>query len=151
VKLTIHLRQVTRFRKRGFINPLPHTPSWRSALLVKHKDNFTFLLPSWIWHRVVCEILETLQNNVLHSSSGSKIKPSKNPARSTFNLYRSTGHHVAQDNTFVSIQVSDIRIFLKKQREALEQCCTRFIYITVFILRLQQVNAIIYTETSTSF
>jgi hypothetical protein len=25
------------------INPLPHTPSWDSAKLVKHRDNFTFL------------------------------------------------------------------------------------------------------------
>jgi hypothetical protein len=24
----------------------PHTPSWRSASLVKHRDNFTFTLPS---------------------------------------------------------------------------------------------------------
>jgi hypothetical protein len=31
VKLTTHLRLVPRSRKRGFIHPLPHTPSWRSV------------------------------------------------------------------------------------------------------------------------
>jgi hypothetical protein len=25
------------------IHPLPHTPSWRSAYLVRHRDNFTIL------------------------------------------------------------------------------------------------------------
>jgi hypothetical protein len=37
-----HLQRVPRSRKCGFIHPLPHTPSWRSAYLVKHGDNFTF-------------------------------------------------------------------------------------------------------------
>jgi hypothetical protein len=32
---------VPRSRKRGSIHPLLHTPSWRSAQLVKHRDNFT--------------------------------------------------------------------------------------------------------------
>jgi hypothetical protein len=31
VKLTSHLKIVTRSRKRGSIHPLPHTPAWRSA------------------------------------------------------------------------------------------------------------------------
>jgi hypothetical protein len=31
VKLTAHLQLVPRSRKCGFIHPLPHTPSWRSA------------------------------------------------------------------------------------------------------------------------
>jgi hypothetical protein len=44
VKLT-HLQLVPRSRKCGSIQPLPHTPSWRSAYLVKHRDNFTFYLP----------------------------------------------------------------------------------------------------------
>jgi hypothetical protein len=43
VKLTTHLELVPRSRKRGSIHPLPHTSSRRSASLVKHKDNFTFL------------------------------------------------------------------------------------------------------------
>jgi hypothetical protein len=30
-------------KKRGFINPLPHTSSWCSASLVKQRDYFTFL------------------------------------------------------------------------------------------------------------
>jgi hypothetical protein len=35
VKLTTHLGIGWRSRKPGSINPLPHTPSWRSAQLVK--------------------------------------------------------------------------------------------------------------------
>jgi hypothetical protein len=31
-----------RLRKRGSIHPLPHTPSWSSAQLLKHRFNFTF-------------------------------------------------------------------------------------------------------------
>jgi hypothetical protein len=42
VKLTTHLQMVLRSRKRGSIHPLPHTPSWRSAQLVKHRENFTY-------------------------------------------------------------------------------------------------------------
>jgi hypothetical protein len=43
VKLTTHLQLVPRSRKRGSIHPLPHTPSWRRAWLVKRRDNVTFL------------------------------------------------------------------------------------------------------------
>jgi hypothetical protein len=39
-----HSQLVPISRKRGFINPLSHTPSWRSALLVKHRDNFTLII-----------------------------------------------------------------------------------------------------------
>jgi hypothetical protein len=42
VKLTTHLQLVSRSRKCGSIHPLHHTPFWRSVLLVKHRDNFTF-------------------------------------------------------------------------------------------------------------
>jgi hypothetical protein len=35
VKLTTHLQLMSRSRKRGSIHPVPHTPSWRSAWLVK--------------------------------------------------------------------------------------------------------------------
>jgi hypothetical protein len=31
-----------RSRKRGFIHPLPYMCLWHGALLVKHRDNFTF-------------------------------------------------------------------------------------------------------------
>jgi hypothetical protein len=41
MNLTTHLQLVARLRKHGFIHPPPHTPSWHSALLVKHMDNFT--------------------------------------------------------------------------------------------------------------
>jgi hypothetical protein len=37
VKLTTQLYLVSRSRKRGSIRPLPPTPSWRSAHLVKHR------------------------------------------------------------------------------------------------------------------
>jgi hypothetical protein len=42
VKLTTHLKLVPRSRKCGCIHP--HTPSWRSALLVQHRNNFTCTL-----------------------------------------------------------------------------------------------------------
>jgi hypothetical protein len=41
VEVTSHLQLVTRSRIHGSIHPLPHTSSWRSARLVKHRDNFT--------------------------------------------------------------------------------------------------------------
>jgi hypothetical protein len=41
-KLTTHLRKELRSRKCGSIHSLPHTPSWCSAQLVKHRDNFTY-------------------------------------------------------------------------------------------------------------
>jgi hypothetical protein len=41
VKLTTHLQPVPRSRIYGSIHPLRHTPSWRSAYLVKHRDNVT--------------------------------------------------------------------------------------------------------------
>jgi hypothetical protein len=44
VKLITQLQLVPRSRKCGSIYPLPHTPSWRSAQLVKHRDNFTFTI-----------------------------------------------------------------------------------------------------------
>jgi hypothetical protein len=40
VKLTTHLQLVPRSRKSGPIHPLPPPPSWHSAELVKHRDNF---------------------------------------------------------------------------------------------------------------
>jgi hypothetical protein len=43
-KLTTHFQLVPRSRKCGSIHPLPHTPSWRGAQLVKHRDTFTLPL-----------------------------------------------------------------------------------------------------------
>jgi hypothetical protein len=40
VKLTTHLQLVLRTRKCGFIHPLPRTPSWCNAWLVKNRENF---------------------------------------------------------------------------------------------------------------
>jgi hypothetical protein len=44
VKLTTHLQLLPRSRIRGsiLVHTLPHTPSWRSAQLIKHRDNITF-------------------------------------------------------------------------------------------------------------
>jgi hypothetical protein len=44
VKLATHLQLVQRSRIRGSIQLLPHTPSWRRACLVKHRDNFSFFI-----------------------------------------------------------------------------------------------------------
>jgi hypothetical protein len=44
VKITTYLHLVPRSRKYGSVHPLPHTPTWRSALSVKHREDFTFLL-----------------------------------------------------------------------------------------------------------
>jgi hypothetical protein len=44
MNLTTHLQLVMTPRQFGSIPPLPHTPWWHSAWLVKHKDNFTFSL-----------------------------------------------------------------------------------------------------------
>jgi hypothetical protein len=38
------LKLVPRSRKCGSVHPLPHTPSWNSALLDKVKDNFTIFI-----------------------------------------------------------------------------------------------------------
>jgi hypothetical protein len=42
VNLTTHLQPMLMSRKCGPIHPLTHMPSWHSAQLVKHRDNFTF-------------------------------------------------------------------------------------------------------------
>jgi hypothetical protein len=57
-----------RWRKRRSIHPLSHTPSWCSAQLVKHRDNFTSLsatrlccIRSWlerIWKEVLAAQLK---------------------------------------------------------------------------------------------
>jgi hypothetical protein len=42
VKLTAHLQIVPRSRKRGFMHTLTHSPSWRSAELLKQRDTSAF-------------------------------------------------------------------------------------------------------------
>jgi hypothetical protein len=42
VKLPTYLQIIPGSRIRGSIHPLPDTSSWRSAQLIKHRDNFTF-------------------------------------------------------------------------------------------------------------
>jgi hypothetical protein len=61
VKLIIDLQLVPRSKKRVSIHSFPHTSSWRIALLVKHRDNFSFHLSEsyystkrglrilWVW------------------------------------------------------------------------------------------------------
>jgi hypothetical protein len=54
MKLTTQLQLVPRSRKRGSIHPLPHTPSWCSAWLVKARENFTvalFVCVDWNNHQ----------------------------------------------------------------------------------------------------
>jgi hypothetical protein len=41
VKLTTDFYLMPRSRKCGSIHTLPHSPSWRIAYLVKHRDNFS--------------------------------------------------------------------------------------------------------------
>jgi hypothetical protein len=60
VKLTIHLQLVPRSRKCGSIHPLPHTPSCRSAQLVKHRDNFTFISYIIVQQRRTCYFIRIL-------------------------------------------------------------------------------------------
>jgi hypothetical protein len=52
MKLNTHLQLLSRSRKCGSIHPLPHTPSWRSAYLVEHSDNFTFTSPLLLKQKV---------------------------------------------------------------------------------------------------
>jgi hypothetical protein len=44
VKLTTRHHLVPRSIIRGSIHPLPHTSSWRSGSLVRHRDSFAFAL-----------------------------------------------------------------------------------------------------------
>jgi hypothetical protein len=53
-------QRVPRSRKCGSIHPLPHTPSWRSAELVKHRDNFYFNLDYTQLQCIVSSIAESL-------------------------------------------------------------------------------------------
>jgi hypothetical protein len=48
------LQLVTRSRKRGSMYPLPHTPSWRSAQLLKPKDkSFMFAFEVNLYNTVL--------------------------------------------------------------------------------------------------
>jgi hypothetical protein len=44
VKLTTRLQLVSMSKICGSIHPLPHTPSWGSTKLVKHRENFALYL-----------------------------------------------------------------------------------------------------------
>jgi hypothetical protein len=59
VKLTTELQLLPRSRKYGSIHPLPHTPSWRLASLVKYRDNFTSLPFSNTWE--CCKLIIDLE------------------------------------------------------------------------------------------
>jgi hypothetical protein len=43
VKLTTHLQLLPTSSKRGSMHVLPHKPSYRSVLLVKHRNHFAFI------------------------------------------------------------------------------------------------------------
>jgi hypothetical protein len=72
VKLTTHLQLVPRSRKYGSIHPLPHTPLWCSAQLVKHRDNFTLLYWIYASHSSVYEVavLRISELSLLPASPG---------------------------------------------------------------------------------
>jgi hypothetical protein len=44
------------------IQPLPHMPSWHSAQLIKHRNNFTFFL-AYFWEQPTCAEPQSLQAN----------------------------------------------------------------------------------------
>jgi hypothetical protein len=46
-------------KRHGPIRPLPHTPSWRSAYLVKYRDNFTLFYMSGIFTIVHVGVLHS--------------------------------------------------------------------------------------------
>jgi hypothetical protein len=56
VKLTTHVQLLPRSRKCGSIHPLPHKPSWRSAQLVKHRDNCTLFTFMGFWARTYATV-----------------------------------------------------------------------------------------------
>jgi hypothetical protein len=62
VKLATHFQLVPRSKKHGSIHPLPHTPSWHSAELVKHRDNFTLLFTFIFcyWQKILNQIVSNI-------------------------------------------------------------------------------------------
>jgi hypothetical protein len=42
MKLATPFQLMLKSRKRGSTDPLPHTSSWHTAYLVKHRDNFIY-------------------------------------------------------------------------------------------------------------
>jgi hypothetical protein len=51
-------------RSGGAILLLPHTPSWRGAQLIKHRDNFTFYL--------LCDLPRNLAVSLTYASVGKR-------------------------------------------------------------------------------
>jgi hypothetical protein len=39
----------------------PHTPSWRSAQLIKHRDNFTYTLSRWYFGICMARLRQTTE------------------------------------------------------------------------------------------
>jgi hypothetical protein len=77
VKLATHFQVVPRSRKRGSLQPLPHTPSRNSAYLVKHRDLLPFIyyyqhylilrnLPSYRVNNECCIIFRCVQGNEIY-------------------------------------------------------------------------------------
>jgi hypothetical protein len=61
VKLTTYLQLVARSSTWRFIQPFPHTLSWRNALLVKHRHKFTSFYDSRNMRRNEKERKEEIQ------------------------------------------------------------------------------------------
>jgi hypothetical protein len=65
------LQLVPRSRIRGSIHPLLHTYSWRSAYLVKHRDNLTFTLPfSYNWCNLFLYFLRLFDDTAEETEEG---------------------------------------------------------------------------------
>jgi hypothetical protein len=63
--LITYLQLLSRSRKRRSTYPLPHTSSWHSAELVKHRDNFAFTF-------FLLNKLPEIRNRVLRGIFGPK-------------------------------------------------------------------------------
>jgi hypothetical protein len=77
VKLSTHLQLVLRSRKCESIHPLPHTLSWRSASLNKHRDNFTLPSPNSSSRTMALGSTQPLTEMNTRNLPGSKGRPAR--------------------------------------------------------------------------
>jgi hypothetical protein len=67
-----HLQLVLRSRIGGSIHPLPHTSSWRNALSVRNRNNFTFIGPlkPLLYLKLKSNFTDFLIHNLSHKKIG---------------------------------------------------------------------------------
>jgi hypothetical protein len=104
VKLTTHLQLAPKSRIRGSIHTLPHTSLWRSALLLKHRDNFlSFLTSSPFQYQNKSKSFENFirRNNRTDRETHLPIMLSFNSMQRTYNHADSDlpGVHVRRDGS----------------------------------------------------